>query len=101
MRILGFACLTILLASQSFALSCMPSSIEDSFHWHREAKENYILVTGKLTHKRNVVLGPKTQGVGHRSENFTASFVGRQATRAGFDRAIKATVAVSGGCSGP
>lgn len=100
-RLLGAICLGLMMANQGFALSCSPLSIEDSFISHSKAKESYILVTGTLTQKRNVVLGPLTQGVGARSENFTARFVGHQATRAGFSRRIKTTVAVSATCAGP
>lgn len=100
-RLFGAICLGILMANQGLALSCSPPSIEDSFIGYSKAKENYILVTGKLIRKRNVVLGPLTQGVGARSENFTARFVGQQANRAGFGRPIRATVAVSAECGGP
>lgn len=94
--------LTFLTASQSFALSCMADSIEGSYISHKDAKERFILVSGRLTDKRNVVLGPEIEnGLDQRGDNFTATFVGRQATRAGFDRPIKTTVAVSVECGGP
>lgn len=100
-RLFVSTCMAIFIATQSVALSCPPLSIEDDYLFHSKAKERYILVTGKLTNKRNVVLGPKTQGVGAQSENFTATFVGRQATRAGFTNQLKTTVAVSAVCGGP
>ncbi len=100
-QLLVALCFGLLMANQGLALSCTAPSIEDSFISHSKAEERFILVTGKLTNKRNVVLGPLTQGVGARSENFTATFVGHQATRAGFDRPIKTTVAVSAECGGP
>lgn len=90
-----------LSASQTFALSCMPNQIENAYLQHSQAKESYILVSGILTNKRNAILGPLTQGVGARSENFTATFVGHQANRAGFDRPFKVSVAVSAECGGP
>lgn len=100
--LLTVICLVFLTASQSFALSCMEIQIEDSFKTHSGAKEHYILVTGQLTNKRGVVSGPEIKGgIGQRSENFTATFIGEQATRAGFDRPINTTVAVSVGCGGP
>lgn len=101
MRLLLCACVSILFATQSFALSCLESSIEDSFIQHSKAEEAYILVTGTLKNKRSVILGPKTPGVGAQSENFTATFVGQQGTRAGFEAPLKTTVAVTGGCGGP
>ena len=101
-RLIAAICMTLLAANQGFALSCSSPSVESSYLQHSEAKERYILVTGQLTNKRNVVLGPQTEGVDtDRAENFTASFVGHQATRAGFDRPIKTTVAVSALCAGP
>ncbi len=101
-RLIAAICLTFLTASQSFALSCVAGSIEDSYISHSEAKEQFILVTGRLTDKRNVVLGPEIEnGIGARSENFTATFVGHQATRAGFDRPLDISVAVSIECGGP
>lgn len=94
--------LTFLTVTQSFALSCAPASVEDSFKRHSVSKRNYVLVRGQLTDKRNVVFGPKVQGGnGQRSENFTATFVGYQATRAGFDAPVETTIAVSTGCAGP
>ena len=94
--------LTFLSTTASFALSCMPSQIEDSFKIHSEAKEQYVLVSGLLTNKRNVVPGPEiTGGMGQRSAHFTATFVGEQATRIGFNQTLKTTVAVSVGCGGP
>jgi hypothetical protein len=100
-RLLVATCLVLLAANQGFALSCSRPSVEDSYISHSKADENFILVTGKLTNKRNVVLGPVMQGMRARSESFTASFVGHQASRAGFDWPIKTTVAVSTLCAGP
>lgn len=100
-NLLTAICLMLLSANQSLALSCMTPQVEAAFIQHSEAKERYILVSGTLTNKRNVVLGPLTQGVGARSENFTATFVGHQANRAGFGRPIKISVAVSAECGGP
>lgn len=98
--LLTVICLTFLTASQSFALSCAPATVEDSFKRHSESKRHYVLVRGQLINKRNVVLGPKVEGGnGARSENFTATFVGHQATRAGFDAPAETTVAVSAGCA--
>ena len=95
-------CLTFLTATPSFALSCAPQQIEDSFKIHSESKAHYALVSGRLINKRNVVAGPDIKGgMGQRSEYFTATFIGEQATRAGFNRNLKATVAVSVGCGGP
>lgn len=94
-------CFGFLMVNQALALSCPATSIEDSYISHSKAEEQYVLVKGKLINKRNVVLGPLTPGVGARSENFTATFVGRQATRSGFSRRIRTTVAVSGECGGP
>jgi len=94
--------LYLVAAGQSFALSCIRPTIEGSYQFHADATEKYILVSGQLTKKRNVVRGPKTQnGIGARSENFTATFVGHQATRSGFDRPLKITVAISATCAGP
>jgi len=101
-RLLAITCLLALTTGPAFSLSCMRPTIEGSFLDHAEAAEQYILVSGRLTNKRNVVRGPKIQGgTGTRSENFTATFVGEQATRAGFDRPLKTTVAVSTTCAGP
>ncbi|WP_456386122.1 hypothetical protein [Profundibacter sp.] len=101
-RLIGAVFLTFLTTSQSFALSCMADSIEGSYISHRDAKERFILVMGRLTDKRNVVLGPEIEGgMDARSENFTATLVGHQASRAGFDRPIETTVAVSVECGGP
>jgi len=94
--------LSLCATGQSLALSCLRPSIEGSFIEHRDAEEQYILVSGSLTNKRNVVLGPEIQGgTGARSENFNATFVGHQATRSGFDRPIEINVAVSSTCAGP
>ena len=101
-RLLAITCLLALTTGPALALSCMRPTIEGSFLGHAEAKENYILVFGKLSNKRNVVHGPKVlEGDGARSENFTATFVGEQATRSGFDRPLKTTVAISTNCLGP
>ncbi len=91
----------LLMANQALALSCSPPSVEGSFIQHSKAEERFILVSGKMTNKRNIVLGPLTEGVGARSENFTATFVGHQANRTGFKRPIKISVAVSAECGGP
>lgn len=100
--LLTVICLIFLTATQSIALSCARVQIEDSFKTHSEAKERYALVRGKITNKRNVVSGPEISGgIGQRSENFTATFVGEQATSAGFERPINTTIAVSIGCAGP
>jgi len=101
-RLLMATCLVFLTANYAVALSCVRSTIEGSFIGFSEAEEQYILVSGSLVNKRNVVLGPEIQGgMGNRSENFTATFVGNQATRVGFDRTIEITVAVSAICGGP
>ena len=101
-RLVAVTCLALLTANQAFALSCRRPSVEASYLHHSEAKERYILVSGQLTNKRNVVLGPQTEGAnGERAENFTANFVGHQATRAGFGRPINTSVAVSATCAGP
>lgn len=101
-RLILAICLTLLATQPGFALSCKRASVESSYIMHSEAKERFILVSGRLIEKRGAVLGPKIEGgMGNRSENFTASFVGHQASRAGFDRVIKTTVAVSVGCAGP
>ena len=101
-RLILAACLMLLTSQQGFALSCMRPSVEGSYIAHSEAKERFILVSGRLTDKRNVVHGPEIEGgMGNRSENFTATSVGHQASRAGFDRPIKTTVAVSAVCAGP
>ncbi|WP_457649759.1 hypothetical protein [Profundibacter sp.] len=101
-RLLAISCLLALTAGPSLALSCLRPTIEGSYLDHAKAKESYILVFGKLTDKRNEVSGPKIQGGnGARSENFTATLVGKQATRAGFDRPLKTTVAVNTTCAGP
>ena len=101
-RLFLAACLIILNTQQSSALSCMRPSIERSYIAHSEAKAQFILVSCRLTQKRNVVRGPKIEnGLDQRSENFTATFVGYQATRSGFDRPIETTVAVSVECGGP
>lgn len=101
-HLLTIICLIFGMANQSFALSCMQLQIEDSFKTYSEAKERYILVTGQLTDKRGEVQGPEIKGgIGQRSENFTATFIGEQGTRVGFDRPIEISVAVSVGCGGP
>ena len=101
-RLLLAACLTIFGSQQGLALSCMMPTIEGSFIEHSEAEESFILVSGRLIKKRGVVRGPKIQGgLDQRSENFTATFVGHQATRSGFDRPFKATIAISTNCAGP
>ncbi len=100
-RLPVISCLLALTTGPAFALSCLPSTIERSYQFHAKAKEQYILVFGKLTNKRNVVHGPDIQGnTDAHSENFTATFVGEQATRSGFDRPLKTTVAVSTTCAG-
>ncbi|WP_428540964.1 hypothetical protein [Profundibacter sp.] len=101
-RLLAIPCLLALTAGPAFALSCARPTIEGSYLEHSQAKEHYILVFGYLTNKRNVVIGPEREGfvgTGGRSENFTATFIGHQGTRAGFDRPIKATVAISTTCA--
>jgi len=101
-RLLAITCLLALTVGPALALSCLRPTIQGSYLDHAKAEESYILVFGKLTNKRNVVRGPKIQGgTGARSENFTATFVGKQASRAGFDRPLKTTVAVSTTCAGP
>lgn len=101
-HLLAAICLVQLTANAAFALSCQRPSVEASYLRHSEAKERYILVTGQLSQKQNVVLGPQIDGTkGERAENFTATFTGHQATRAGFDRPLEATVAVSARCAGP
>lgn len=100
-RLLTITCLLALTAGPALALSCVQPTIEGSYLDHAEAKESYILVYGTLTNKRNVVLGPEREGVvGGRAENFTATFIGHQGTRAGFDRPIKTDVAISTTCAG-
>jgi len=100
-RLLAIICLLSLTAGPALALSCLRPTIEGSYLDHAEAEESYILVFGKLINKRDVVHGPKIQGgIGARSENFTATFIGQQATRAGFDRPLEITVAVSTTCAG-
>ena len=100
-RLLAIICLLSLTAGPALALSCVQPTIESSYLDHAEAAEQYILVFGRLINKRNVVHGPKIQGsTGAHSENFTATFVGQQATRAGFDRPMEIMVAVSTTCAG-
>ncbi len=100
-RLLAITCLLALTAGPALALSCARPTIEGNFLEHSQAKERYILVFGYLTNRRNVVPGPEREGVvGGRSENFTATFIGHQGTRAGFDRPIKTTVAISTTCAG-
>ncbi|WP_457646833.1 hypothetical protein [Profundibacter sp.] len=101
-RLLATTCLLALTAGPALALSCLRPTIENSYLDHAKAEESYILVFGELTNKRNMVHGPKIPGgTGARGESFTATFVGKQASRAGFDRPLETTVAVSTTCAGP
>ena len=100
-RLLVATCLVLMSVSQSFALSCETPSIEGSYKWYSEAKEDYILVSGELTNKGDVVLGPESQeDYGGRSEHFTGTFVGHQAMRAGFARPVETTLAINTDCVG-
>ena len=101
MRYSAFAIAFVLLFSQQVgALSCMRTSIEDSFNLYSESTETYIMVLGKLVNKRAIVPAKESTATGEaRGESYTADFIGQMATRSGFDREVKLTVAVSGTCA--
>ena len=102
MKRLGFAIGFILLFSQQVAaLSCKWPSIEGSFNNYSESNDKYIMVLGKLVNKRAVVPAKGSTATAEaRGESYIADFVGHMATRSGFDREIKLTVAVRGLCLG-
>lgn len=98
-RLAAILCFTLLSVGQAAALSCLRPTIESGFKYHSQAEETYLLVLGTLTNKRSVVSRVKQSGSRDaRGESFVATFTGVQATRSGFDRQLKVTVAVKGTC---
>ena len=96
--IVGFS-LLVLSTGQVLALSCLRPTIEAAFHEKNEAKEKYVMVLGKLVHKRNVVKGVEgNTSTFIRGESYVATFMGLQSTRSGFSKQVEFMVAVKGTC---
>ena len=99
-KLLMASAIFALTGGQAVSLSCMSPTIESSFIHYSESESTYIMALGKLVNIRSVVPAKDDMSSGDvRGESYTADFIGHMATRSGFDREVKLTVAVSGTCA--
>jgi hypothetical protein len=101
LRLLSITLFTGIFTGNALALRCLEPSVEVSFQYFKDEPGSYIIVLGTLSEQRNIITAPLDENGNGQGRFFTATFVGKQGNRAGFQQYLSEPVQVQETCAGP